>query len=339
MKFTKKALTLILIAGMMTSLTSCGDDTKILKSSKEEQTVVMTVDGNDVPLELYRYVALQYRNSYGGNKNPDIWLGESGAALLAELNADVEESIIRLYTTISLCDKYGINEDDAYIQDAVDISMDEIYETYDYDYEAYVSAIAEYHMNDSVYRFLIRNDILAEELLAKMMMNGEVPSTAEELREIIDSDEVIRVKQILINDTTLTEEENHSLAMEAYTRAMAGEDFDMLVNKYGDDWQMFNNTDGYYISRGSYTQAFEDAAFSLDIGEISGLIETSAGYSIILRLEKEAEYIDKHFDTLADEYLKGLYNIALEKHEATLTVEKTDKLEDYTIFNMTMSND
>lgn len=339
MNYTKKALTLILLAGMLTSLTSCGDEKKILESTKEEKTVVMTVDGSDVPMELYRYVALQYRDAYGGNDNPDIWLGESGAALLAELNEDVDASIVKLYTTLSLCEDYGINEDDSYITDAVEISMNEVYEMYGYDYEAYAESIAEYNMNDSVYRFMIRNDILAEELLAKMMMNGEVPSTEEEIREIINSDEVIRVKQILINDTTLTDEENRRLAEEAYNRAMAGEDFDTLVNRYGDDWQMFNNTDGYYISRGSYTQEFEDAAFALEIGELSGIVETDAGYSILLRLEKEADYIDKHFGTLMDDYLKGLYNIALEKHEATLTVEKTDKLADYTIFNMTMSKD
>lgn len=339
MKYTNKALTLILAAGMLISMTSCGNDKKLLKSTKEEQTVVMTIDGNDVPMELYRYVALQYRDSYTGSDNPDIWLGESGAALLAELNEDVEDTIIRLYTTISLCEAYGINIDDAYIKDAVDISMDEIYEVYDYDYEAYIASIHEYNMNDSVYRFIVRNDILAEELMAKMILNGEVPSADEELRQILESDEVIRVKQILVNDTTLTKEENRQLAEEAYNRAIAGENFDMLVNQYGDDWQMFNNTDGYYISRGSYNQEFEDAAFALEVGEISPLLETDAGFSIIVRLEKDAAYLDKHFNTLADEYLIGLYNIVLEKHEKTLTIETTDKLNDYTIFNMTMSND
>ncbi len=339
MKYTKKALTLLLLGGMLTSLVSCGDDTKILKSTKEDKIVVMTVDGNDVPLELYRYVALQYRDAYGGNDNPDIWLGESGAALLAELNEDVDESIIRMFTTLSLCEDYGINEDDGYIKDAVNHAMDEIYEMYEYKYEAYAESIAEYNMNDSVYRFLVRNDILAEELMAKMMKNGELPSEDEELRAIINSDEVIRIKQILVNDTTLSEEENRSLAEEAYGYALSGMDFDQLVNKYGDDWQMFNNPDGYYISRGSYTQAFEDAAFSLEVGELSEIIETEAGFSILLRLEKEDAYIDKHFETLAEDYLKGLYNIALEKHEASLTVEKTDKLADYTIFNMTMTKD
>lgn len=339
MKYMKKTVILLLLAGLLTSAVSCVDDTKVLKSSKEEKTVVMTVDGYDVPMELYRYVALQYKSSYTGSSTPDIWLGESGAALLEELNADVDASIIRLYTTLSLCDDYGIKPDDSYIADAVDITMDEIYESYAYDYEAYASAIAEYNMNDSVYRFIVRNDILAEELLAKMMANGEVPSTDEQIRPILYGDELIRIKQILVNDTTLTEEENRKLAEEAYNRAVAGEDFDMLVNKYGDDWQMFNNTDGYYISRGSYTAAFEDAAFALEIGEISGLLKTDAGYSIIQRLEKDNAYIDKHFSTLADEYLKGLYNIALEEHEKTLTVERTEKIADYTIFSMSMSND
>ena len=84
----KKTITAFLLAAMLTSLVSCGDDKKILESSKEELTPVMTVDGHDVPMELYRYVALQYKNAYGGNDNPDIWLGDSGAALLAELNTD-----------------------------------------------------------------------------------------------------------------------------------------------------------------------------------------------------------------------------------------------------------
>ncbi|MBQ8513098.1 MAG: peptidylprolyl isomerase [Clostridia bacterium] len=339
MKYMKKTVTAILLAALLTSLTACGNEKKILESSKEEKTAVMTVDGHEVPMELYRYLALQYKASYGGSDNPDMWLGDSGAALLAELNEDVEESVIRLYTTISLCEDYGIKPDDAYIEDAVEITMDEIYEGYGYDYEAYAESIAAYNMNDSVYRFLMRNDILAEELMAKMIANGELPSGDDTLKSILMGDELIRVKQILVNDTTLTEEENRQLAEEALSRAVAGEDFDRLVNKYGDDWQMFNNTDGYYVSRGMFDKAFEEAAFALDIGEISMIVETEAGLSIIQRLEKDAGYIEKHFDTLADDYLRGLYNIILEKHEDTLTAEKLPKLDDYTIFNMTMSND
>ena len=52
-----------------------------------------------------------------------------------------------------------------------------------------------------------------------------------------------------------------------------GEDFDALIKEYGGDLFLFNNDDGYYISRGNYYKAFEDTAFSLEVGETSDIIK------------------------------------------------------------------
>lgn len=335
-RFTLTALT----AALLLSCTACGDERDILESTKDELTVVKTIDGYDVPMELYRYAALNYKKDYEAGASSDFWLGEAGEEHLAELNEDVDKSLIKLYTTLSLCEDYGIEADSAYIKNTLDASMDAIYETYGNDYEAYLAEINTYNMNDGVYRFLVRNDILADELVAKMIDLGEITSDEEELRAVIDSDEFIRVKQILIpSDNGKTNEENYKTAEEVYAKAIAGEDFDALIDEYGGDLFMFNNPDGYYISKGSYYRSFEDAAFALDIGEISGIVETEAGFSIIKRYEKESAYIDKHFDDLCDGYIDGQYNLALEAHEAELTVENTGKLDNYPIFNLSMTED
>ena len=317
---------------------SCGKKgEKLLESSKAEKTPVMKIGGYDVPMEMYRYLALNYKRDLEAVESSDVWLGEGGAALLEELDHDVSAALAYLYATVSLADDYGIHADDAYITDTVDMRMKALYEEYDNDYEAYVEYLRSYNMNDSVYRFFIRNDVLAEELVAEMEKRGEIPTDDASLRAILAGDEVVRVKQILVTAEDMTEEEAEAAANLLLDRVRAGEDFDTLVQKEGRDLYMFNNPDGYYISRGSYHREFEDAAFSLAIGETSGVIRTDAGWSILKRYEKEQSYLNEHFDDLADEYITGQYNIRLEEREAALRaegVEKLPALADYPVFQL-----
>jgi len=329
-------------SAMLLSVTACGDDKKVLESTKEDKTVVMTVAGHDVPLELYRYVALNYKRTYEIGKSPDIWLGDSGAALIAELNEDVEDSIVTLYATLAMCEEYGIRADDAYVTDALDLTMDAVYEEYEYDYKTYADAIAQYNMNDSVYRFIMRNELLAEELLSALISAGKIPNDAEVLQDIFDSDEFIRVKQILVSNEYLaaneyggSDEELLARAEELLGMVNSGGDFDDIVQKHGQDLFMFNNDDGYYFAKGHLDRAFEDAAFALDVGEVSDIVKTSAGYSILKRYEKDPAYIKENFERLGNEYIDGCYNLAVEAYAETLTIETTDELNNYSIFNLT----
>lgn len=259
-----KILSCVSAASFLLTLSSCGDSKKKLESTKEDKTVVMTVGEYEVPLELYRYVALNTKSDYEKGGGSDIWLGESGAAKLDELENSINETIVHLYTTLYVCDQYGISPDDSYITDALDIQMDAIYEGYENDYDVYAEEIAEYHMNDSVYRFITRNDILSEELIHKMMDDKVIPSTDEELEGIISGPDFIHVKQILIsNDNGNSEEENLALAEDILKKLNNGADFDEMIQQYGGDLYLFNTDNGYYISRGSYHEAFEEAAFSL----------------------------------------------------------------------------
>ncbi|MBR5364773.1 MAG: peptidylprolyl isomerase [Clostridia bacterium] len=333
-----RVLCALLAVLLLLASVSCGKKgEKLLESSKAEKTPVMKIGGYDVPMEMYRYLALNYKRDLEAGESSDVWLGEGGAALLEELDHDVSAALAYLYATVSLADDYGIHADDAYITDTVEMRMKALYEEYDNDYEAYVEYLRSYNMNDSVYRFFIRNDVLAEELVAEMEKRGEIPTDDASLRAILAGDELVRVKQILVTAEDMTEEEAETAANLLLDRVRAGEDFDTLVQKEGRDLYMFNNPDGYYISRGSYHREFEDAAFSLAIGETSGVIRTDAGWSILKRYEKEQSYLNEHFDDLADEYITGQYNIRLEEREAALRaegVEKLPALADYPVFQL-----
>ncbi|MBQ3859346.1 MAG: peptidylprolyl isomerase [Clostridia bacterium] len=317
-------------------LLSCGNAGKrVLESSDTDKIVVMTVDGFDVPLELYRYLALNYKADAERGRGSGIWTGDAGSALLAELNENVNHSLMRLYAVLSVCRDYGIGADDPYILDAVNLKMNDVYEEAGNDYEAFADYLKTANMTDGVYRFIVRNDILAEELMAKMSERGELPVSEAELEDIVAGPEFVRVKQILVPaDNGKSEAENEARAKELLDLAQSGLNFDDLVQKYGGDVFSFNNPDGYYVTRGIYHQAFEDAAFSLSDGEISGIVRTDAGWSILRRYEKEAAYLADHFDELVKDYRNGQFNRKVEEAAAGLTVTPTERLADYTIFNL-----
>ncbi len=333
MKQIIKYIAVILCLVLSFSLFAC-DKKKSLDSSREDLTVVKRIGDIEVTLEMYRYVALNYKSSYEAGASSDIWLGDTGKALLDEVNSAIDQTLIQMYTVPAICEKYGIHPDDSYIVDTVELNMENTYESYENDYEAYLEYISAYNMNDAVYRFLVRNEILSEELIAKMISAGELPADNDAIFDILIGDDCVRVKQILIaSDNGKTEEENRALADRILDELNGGADFDDLIAEYGEDLYMFNNDTGYYVTRGTFHKNFEDTAFELEMGEISGIVETDAGLSIIKKYEKDTAYIKDNIDSLAEDYIAGQFNIALEQFSNTLTVENTDAMEKYSIFN------
>lgn len=340
MRFQKTCAVLLSVL-LLCSFTGCSNAN--LASTKEESTPVMTIAGYDVPYELYRYVAMNYKAQYEAGLDEgaaaELWLGEEGAVLLDELEEHTAETLRNLYATISLAAAYDLTPDSALISETVATRMDEIYESYDNDNAAYLADLEPYYMNDSVYRFLTQNDVLTEELFYAMLNKGDIVSDEAALDDMIHSDRFVRIKQILIAaDNGNSRDENRAKAEKLHDELENGADFDTLLGEYGEDLYLWGNDDGYYITSGVRYEAFEEAAFALEIGEYSDVVETEAGYSILKRYEKEESYLTSHFDDLCQEYFDSAYNALLQTHVQTLTVEALPVLENYTIFTMGGSN-
>ncbi len=324
----RRGAALLCAASMLFSAAACQ---RIPKSTKEESAAVLAIDEFSVPYEQLRYVVRNYMDSYG---DASFWTEETAAQYADTILEDSFDTLKTQYAILSLAKQYGIERTDDAIVELVDSQMEAVVAEYG-SVSAYTDALAAGHMTDSVYRFFLSVNACSEELYYAMLDAGDLESDSAVIEEMIRGEEFVRVKQILVkNDEGEDPAENRALAESLRARAAAGEDFDALVNEYGEDLYMFKNTDGYYICRGVWYHEFEDTAFALKVGEVSGVIETEAGYSILLRCEKEDAYIDKNLDALCEDYRDACFSLKIEERAAGLTLTTNENFAQYTILTM-----
>ncbi|MBN1542132.1 peptidylprolyl isomerase [candidate division KSB1 bacterium] len=82
---------------------------------------------------------------------------------------------------------------------------------------------------------------------------------------------------------TRTKEEAYATAVDLLQQLEEGADFAELATQYSDCPSAQKGGDLGIFGRGQMVPAFEEAAFGLQPGQVSEIIETPFGYHIILR--------------------------------------------------------
>ncbi|MEZ4682127.1 MAG: peptidylprolyl isomerase [Caldilineaceae bacterium] len=118
-----------------------------------------------------------------------------------------------------------------------------------------------------------------------------------------------------------TDAEARAFAEELRQRILAGEDFATLAEQYSDDTGSgANGGDLGWFGHGAMVSQFDEAAFNLEIGEISEPIKTQFGYHIIEVLEKD-ENRPKDESTLTQERNQA-FDQWLQEKKATMDIER-----------------
>jgi parvulin-like peptidyl-prolyl isomerase len=102
----------------------------------------------------------------------------------------------------------------------------------------------------------------------------------------------IRASHILISyqgaegtEATRSREEAQQLVVNLSAKIAAGGNFEELAQTYSDCPSAKNEGDLGFFKKGQMVKRFEDAAFALAPGQISGIVETKFGYHIIKRTQ------------------------------------------------------
>ena len=128
------------------------------------------------------------------------------------------------------------------------------------------------------------------------LREAEEEATAERERQIIARQPTeIGAKHILIMhaqskskppNVTRSRDEAKARAEQVLIKAAKGENFDELVNEFSDEpGSAERHGDLGVFDRAQMVKPFADAAFSLQVGQVSGIVETPFGFHVIKRTE------------------------------------------------------
>lgn len=115
-----------------------------------------------------------------------------------------------------------------------------------------------------------------------------------------------------------------ALALELRQRLLDGEDFATLAAIYSSDGSSTSGGDLGWFGRGAMVAPFEEAAFSLEPGEISEPVRSDFGYHIIEVLEKDAERPKEQ--AVLDQERSEAYETWLDEQIAATPVERAGDL-------------
>ena len=273
-------------------------------------TAVMTVDGVDVSAEEYLYwlgYATEYVGYYQfGDPAAIDWEMDTGSGTVTEYLVNNARDLAAFNQVIrNQCAQRNIAmtaeqeaQLDQQMADAVENSGGQ---------DNFELALKEVNRTEEGLRSMYSASNFLYPALQEQMFPAQDAAalTAEELAQWASDKGLMQVKHILFktvddSGSPLSDEEiaaARQKAEDTLAQLQASDDmenlFDQLMNELSEDGRYADGTlgapDGYLFGEGEMVQEFEDAAKALGEHELSGIVETSYGYHILLRLPVDTE--------------------------------------------------
>lgn len=186
-------------------------------------------------------------------------------------------------------------------------------------------------LSNGVTSQMLRRDLKEYEIRRKYLdalRQQTIEISPSELEAALAEDKTATVRHILLLTQGKSDEEKkqrYTEMEELLKRAKAGEDFAELAKQFSED-PGSKDKGGIYekFPRGQMVPSFDQAAFTVPVGEISDIVETSYGYHILQIVERQkdtrpAETIEKELKAkkgqtlIKDEYdrLKNEYELVI----------------------------
>ena len=342
------ALSLVMMVGLLTGCSGSAQDPIQEVMGYDGSTVLFTVDGNDVTAADYffwmaqnaDYVAsyftgmgldMDWTNNLGGSQDMDSYVKESS------MDTAVLYSIVKAKAA-----EYGYElskEDEAAYDEDLAKAKEEL--GGDEEYEDFLLSMC---ITDEGMRDMSTVGVLYNQMKDGLFREGgEFAATPEDLTAYAEENDLLCAKHILLMTQDMTTGEALPEADAAAKKAQAEDilaqlqaiedpaelekKFDELMNEYSEDSGLSAYPNGYVFTAGEMVPEFEEGTRALDFGAVSGIVESSYGYHIILRLDPaesedvQAQWQAGQMDALVQQWTEEAVIETTETYDNLTTAE------------------
>ncbi|HWO76164.1 MAG TPA: peptidylprolyl isomerase [Bacillus sp. (in: firmicutes)] len=279
---------IFIILGMMVMLTV------ILGVAFSREEAVATVNGNEISEEELN----------------DLLMNQYGASTLDSL---INDKVIQLES-----EKQNVTVTDEEIDEELKIFIDSYGGEESFNTALESSGITLDMVTSDIKTYLLTKKLMASDI---EITEEEMQTYFEENKDMFAQAEQVQASHILVED--------EATAQEVKEKLEAGEDFAALAKEYSTDTASAEaGGDLGFFGKGEMAEPFEEAAFSLEVNQISDPVKTEHGFHIIKVTDKqeakEANYEEskeKIKDTLFDEKMNAQYTTWLENLKADYEIE------------------
>ncbi|MCD4669415.1 MAG: peptidylprolyl isomerase [Actinomycetia bacterium] len=234
---------------------------------------------------------------------------EASTNLTDEERKDLEISIVDSILVVKLLEQYAADNNIAASQEEIDMQMTLIIESYEseseFESELKSKDVDRKFLEDEIRNQILRNKIYFETIAGVMVTGEQLKEYYEENKETtFKVPAQVKASHILsmfpwIEDQKIEENDQDREKVRDKIEFVAeqlknGAEFGDMAREYSDDTATsVDGGDLGFITRGQMVEEFETAVFSLDIEEVSGIVETKFGYHIIKVFDKQEEKIQE----------------------------------------------
>lgn len=297
-KMVQRIVALVVMVAVVMGATVWGVSSTTIhyKNIQSDAPVVMTINGDEVRADeyagmLYNYM-LYYEQMYSSFGLTDIWNNEEiGPAMLQMAQDSAYNQVVSTHVVLQHFNDLGLSlsyADQKSLQQQLADTIESVGGK-----ATYVELLAEMGFTPDTYSNMSYSSACYRALEEYYYgENGVNLPTDEELIAQFEETypNAIAAEHILISMTnpttgeTRTEEEAREAAQAVLDRLNAGENFEDVMNEVSEDPGLSSYPNGYVFTEGQMLEPFYEAALALDEGEVSGLVQTEAGFHIIKRI-------------------------------------------------------
>ncbi len=315
--FRYKSIMFAIVAMCLLGMTACGKDggdTKIVLTTGFKKDEIFRIEKISCMKPEMMVYLLNVKNQYEETFGSELWERSYGEESIAE---DIKENVLAQITKVKTMNLLAKEH-------AVTLTEEELAQAKQAA-EVYYQSLSEADVEALGVDEKLLNEMYQEYTLANKVYHYLIADINPEISD--DEARTITIQHILIKTYSVNADgervaysasekaEAYARIQEAYERAVAGEEFALLMAEYSED-----ETTEYSFGKGTSQKEFETVAFNLATGEISRIVESSSGYHIIKCISTfDKEETDRNKLKIIEQRRKEVFNEEYTKFTQGLT--------------------